>query len=238
MPRTVARNAVSLLGVLTAIAWALPAHAEDTSPPAGVAPAPRPYVVDAPPVTRVHEGFYLRGSFGLGAAWSHRTFRASGAPDVGANTSGAAGSLELTVGGTPAPGLVLGGSYFGVYVPAPRTSWNGTSSRDDGTLALSLLGFTVDWYPHADRGFHLGGTVGGAALKSSQITAQSAGFDARGPALAFALGQDFWAGDHLSVGLLGRFIAAAVSDHGPRENDVTSPDTVYSLGLALSVVYQ
>lgn len=209
------------------------ARADEVAP---LMPPPPPYVVSEPVRTRLHDGFYLRGSLGLGSLWAHRTFTATGTPDVATTTSGGVGAFELSLGGTPTPGLVLAGSLFTHHAPTPRTSSGGVSSRDDGTLTLSMLAFTVDWYPRPARGFHAGGSIGGATLRSSTMVGSS-GFDARGPAIAFTVGQDYWAGDDLSVGFLGRFVAAAVSDRGPREPLVASPDTAYAVTIAFTVAY-
>lgn len=187
---------------------------------------------------RSHEGLYVRGALGGGGLWARRTYAPAGGPESGTTTRGAAGTLELTIGGTPAPGFVVAGSLFGALVLAPTTRTESASTRDAGTLALDMIAATVDWYPRPRGGFHLGGSLGVALLRSSEQSERSASFDARGPALALAGGYDVWTGEHLSVGGLARLLTAAVGDKGPRAPESTSYDTVYAITVGLSVLYQ
>src|SRR5512146_2348846 len=100
------------------------APAPETPPPTASAAAPAPEGTTPPPVVegihvaqpplppleprsrRYHDGFYLRLSMGLGALWA-----TSKTDNVGYNetTTGTGGAIDVMAGGTPAPGLVVGG---------------------------------------------------------------------------------------------------------------------------------
>jgi hypothetical protein len=75
--------------------------------PAATKPRPRG--------ARLHDGFYLRMSIGGGsvAARGERYDESDAATDY--SFAGNALLADLAVGGTPSPGLVLGGAYLGSY---------------------------------------------------------------------------------------------------------------------------
>jgi opacity protein-like surface antigen len=155
-----------------------------------------------------HDGFFLR--FGLGVALMNTTIDRESTSSSGVNTSsefkvkGAGAQLELLIGGTPAPGVVIGGALIGMGSENSDLEINGNSvDLDEASLVLSALGVFANWYFDPSQGFHaqviaaLGqggyefGTSGGPTIETDS---------ASGYALGVGVGYDFWVGEQWSVG--------------------------------------
>jgi hypothetical protein len=120
-----------------------------------------------------HDGFYLSADTGIGvlSAWG------SG-PLGSASISGFATAGDLSIGGTIAPGLVLGGvvrewsttgtlnggpvitattTYFanGVAMPPSHLTLTGNTH-----IASLEFGAFLDWYPNPEKGWHAGASLG------------------------------------------------------------------------------
>jgi hypothetical protein len=151
------------------------------------------------PVSHRHDGFYLRTAGGLGRT-SFAATGPSGRTDLHGSTDG-----MLLVGGTPSPGLVIGG---GVREISASGRFQG--GRYDGAVAQAFewtLGPFVDWYPDPARGLHIGALVGGSAtLVSSTTTQSSVAFGAT----VFG-GCDWWIGPQWSLGILAEASGATPS---------------------------
>jgi hypothetical protein len=191
-----------------------PAPTTLPSPPAYAAP-PR---AEATPGVHLHDGFYLRLSIGPGygtfdgeVAFEHSEFGGSGFAHAGA----------LMLGGTPAPGLVVGGALASHTMPKPRYETDATvEGRPAASLGL-LYGF-VDYFPNPHRGFHVGGGAGLASFSYRSTNGDSIdqpiilGFG--GAAWA---GYDFWVGKQWSLGVEARASGAHVGndgDNGPERS--------------------
>jgi hypothetical protein len=112
---------------------------------------------------------------GLGVGRTAATFRNSDSREFGGSVEGSlagvAAAVELSLGGTPAPGLVIGGGIFsgstGAEVetnevdvdgqPVPAVKYN--------QLTFTLIGPFVDYYFDERAGFHLQGALGLAAME-------------------------------------------------------------------------
>jgi hypothetical protein len=114
---------------------------------------------------RRHDGFFARAGAGLALI--------AGAPPTT--------SVELFVGGTPAPGLVIGAGYFIMGL-----------ERSENTRVNGYSGL-VQYYPEPTGGLHFQGLVG--ALRSEGITA---------PFAAVGAGWEFWVGAETSIGGFAR----------------------------------
>lgn len=181
---------------------------EQSAPPQN---PPRIYVEQPPPApleprTRhYHDGFYLRLSTGLGIEGV-----SSSAGDSKASTSGAGFALDLLVGGTPVPGLVIGGGLLGQSAVSPSQSNDqgpplaGINDHPGGGVGLVLLGPFIDVFPNPSDGFHLGALLGGAAigLKGSDDKLSTGG------GLSAWVGYGWWAASDWSLGGLMRLSAA------------------------------
>lgn len=154
-----------------------------------------------PPVARsfhVHDGFYLRINLGIGA------YGAKYENDVTAG--GGALSLDALVGGTPTPGLVLGGALLADHVQKATVEQDG---RDigDAIVETGMFGAFIDGFPDAKGGFHLGGALGFANIHTDVDGADEVRDDT-GFGGAVWVGYDAWVGDEWSLGALLRVSAA------------------------------
>jgi len=189
-------------------------------PASGYAPPAYPSKAGA----QTHDGFYLRMGLGLGylSAKDKLEFsfgNATGGNDVTISGTGVSG--EFALGGTVAPGLVLGGaSQFGVF-PKPKVSSGGQSVTADNGVVLSSLGFLIDYYIDPKDGFHIQGLVGYATLQSTNSSNNSK--TPSGLALSAGVGKEWWVGDEWSVGILGRVqYVNAKADYGVATEKITA----------------
>jgi hypothetical protein len=134
----------------------------------GVAAAPPPSL-EAPHGLREHDGFYLRA--GIGGGLLVASLASDYSQDYGGSVkgsfAGAALGLELAMGGTPAPGLVIGGAVY-ASGGEPRkhdiTVGGQLTSVPPQTVALVLFGPFVDYYIDPKAGWHVQGAIGLASV--------------------------------------------------------------------------
>jgi hypothetical protein len=180
---------------------------------------------------RRHDGFFARSVPGLVLYWAHvdgssRVPRRSGIRGVGQGG-------ELALGGTPAPGLVVGGSVWtGRLDPVFVEDGRRVSSDDDSVKLTQLrLGPFVDYYPDASLGFH--GTAALALVAEFESDAKGDAIEpiAYGVSLATGVGHEWFVSDEVSFGFLARFALGGVT-RGARERSLfIVPE------LALSATY-
>jgi hypothetical protein len=176
----------------------------------------------------VHDGFYFRISGGF-SAYDERlasNTRASG--EFAARSRGIASSSDLAIGGTFAPGWVLGGGVFTVDLLAStlRTRRNTTGANastagdstasdsalipaelDPGLRDLVLIGPFLDWYPNPRGGFHALGALGVSLLTPrvfGDSATQQSKYLAVGGGLILGTGYDVWVDEEWSIGVLGQ----------------------------------
>jgi hypothetical protein len=199
------------------------AAAADTPP----APAPRS-------LPHRHDGFYLHLSTGFGP-YNESISRKGEDPHT--TVSGVATTGDFAIGGSPRPGLVLGGAIWStsVLVADART--------DAGELvppsaaqrsSYSVIGPWMDYYFRPDGGLHMPASLGFAVVRG--LDAPGARFDrdnvALGAGFLVGLGYEWWVSDEWSVGILGRLsgiIATSKDDDGRR--------WFHAIGSAPSVLF-
>lgn len=176
----------------------------------------------------MHDGFYLRASVGFGS------LRATFADDRVSNDSlegaGASLHLNLLIGGSPSPGLALGGALLAESAASVDYDYNGRHAYDRST-SLLVLGPFVDGFPKPHRGWHLGGSLGLAQLSLGKTSLD----DRRqtyGVGGSFWLGGDFWVAPDWSVGPLLKFTGAVT---GASDPDITAQS--FSVALLFTVLY-
>jgi hypothetical protein len=158
-----------------------------------------------------HDGFYLR----IANETQYLGFLGSG-PDGDASVKGLGSGGMLALGGTPLPGLVLGGTLSSDML---RGKFNGRpqGEEDKASIARAMLGAFVDWYPQADDGWHVGAAIGlaGITLTDSSIK------DAVGAAFSAKLfgGYDWWIGPQWSLGVAALFAATPSTTLRDRDGD-------------------
>jgi hypothetical protein len=131
-----------------------------------------------PPVetgVREHDGFYLRMGVGIGRLGA--SFESERSAELGGSVDGSFSkgtlALELAIGGTPAPGLVIGGMLNGsgtgdVTTADLRVNGARTADLNYRQASLGFLGPFVDYYIDAQLGWHLQGALGVSWLNLSE----------------------------------------------------------------------
>jgi hypothetical protein len=182
-------------------------------PPAAAAPPPPgyyPYPPPAPanPGVHEHDGFYFRGGIGGGYASMDGSL---GNTDVTIKGGGLA--LELLFGGTPTPGLVIGGGFVFMSLNKPTVEINGQEFDSKNNLSYGLIGVFVDVYPDPTGGFHVGGMLGFAnASVSDTEGSSSSSASVSGPGGFVQLGYDFWIGEQWSFGPNARLLWSSLKN--------------------------
>ena len=131
------------------------------------------------------------------------------------NARGGGVALEIALGGTVAPGLVIGGGIYSVSIG--RTTWetNIENSFSDGNEitggegAMSMLGVILDFYPNPRGGFHIQGGLGIGALaleKDPDSDFPGEDWEGGGGGLMFGAGYEFWVSDQWSLGGIARVL--------------------------------
>jgi hypothetical protein len=170
---------------------------------------------------RVHDGFYLRISAGF-AAYDERL--ESGDLPLGgsleARSRGIATMSDVAIGGTVAPGWVIGGGIFTADLLAStfRTSGDALavppSELDPGLRSVSVFAPFVDWYPNVRGGFHVRGAIGLSTLTPQVFghpATQRSEYLAVGGGLVLGVGYDWWVADEWSIGVMSQAIARYLS---------------------------
>lgn len=214
----------------------LPPPEAEPGPVASAAPAAAASeeLAGADPHARRHDGFYLR--LGLGVAPLSTTDKVTGSAGdfsqtISTEVSGTGGSFEASIGGTPAPGLVVAGTIL-------THAWSGYDFKPEGeskqhssqSINLSVLGPSVDLYPNPTGGFHVGGTVG-YALVSIEADGSTTAADEKlnkpaGFALSPFVGYEFWVAEQWSVGALLRLTYAKVKASATATVETNAGDQV------------
>jgi hypothetical protein len=189
------------------------------------------------PTAHRHDGFYLRLSLGGGSvgARGERYDAQQNRSDYDFRGNGV--SFDAMVGGTPAPGIAVGGAYLANT--AARTDYEDDRTKDAG-LSYGMIGPFVDIYPNPKTGFHIGGAVGPTVAVTfddeSNERSIAAGFGG-----AAWIGYDFWVSDQWSLGAMFRVQGARVETPNSRELDEDSPNHdrlgLGSASLMLTALY-
>ncbi len=177
------------------------------------------------------QGWYFRGALGLGL----RRDGLSGG-SISGSATGAGASLDLAVGTTILPGLVLGGGLFVDATSRPTLSLKGMGDSTFDTSTLSVIAAMGDWYlRHELDGWHVQGALGLALLsysRSSVTPGSSVGTNSgSGGALILGGGYEWPIDGDWAIGALGRFVFASVSEgvfsHGVFTTSVLASVTWY-----------
>jgi len=131
--------------------------------------------------------------------------------------SGVAVLDELAFGGTPSPGVVIGGGIYGSTTPSPKATVAGIDFNM-GAVGAGVVGPFIDIYPNPARGLHLEAAFGLAVLTASKGDLQRIcdsfsceniifpGDDYVGTGFGFVggIGYEGWVGEQWSIGGLAR----------------------------------
>jgi hypothetical protein len=177
----------------------------------------------------VHDGFYLRLATGL-----HYTSIFGQHTGGDASLNGLGLSAAVLLGGTPSPGLVIGGTFGFVGVSGTFTGAPPGAAREE-SAAAPLFGAFIDYYPKPNGPWHVGGVfgLGGYSFKDSQHTR----YIGYAPAAQLFGGYDTWFNPCWAIG----FALVAQAALPDRASDLAGTlgykFAVLSIGLQMSFVY-
>ena len=127
---------------------------------------------------------------------------------IATSVEGFAFSGHVLVGGTPLPGLAIGGGHSGNILPSATRTWNG-NTKTFQTYTFGVTGPFADWYPRPRGGAHILAMAGLSDVIENASGGSSHGLFGFGAVLG--LGYDFFVSDNWSLGVLGRGMAGRVS---------------------------
>jgi len=157
-----------------------------------------------------HDGFYFRGAAGLGYFKSTMSVSGiTGYPET--SMSGVDIGFDAWFGGSPIPGLAIGGGLTGFDVPSPKLKIGGQSASSNNHLTLSIVAAFADYYFDPHQGLHAEALLGFGVLSAQDSNGNSSSNDPSGVAMGLGFGNDWWVSDEWSIGVLGRFIYAPLS---------------------------
>jgi hypothetical protein len=171
---------------------------------------------------------------GLAFLWAH-VEGAVGEPHR-SGIRGIGQSGELSAGGTPFRGLVVGGSLWTARIDPVFIESGHTVSPDDDSVKWTALrvGPFVDFYPDPARGFHATAALGLIVQFESDTKGDPLEPLAYGMSLATGAGYEWFVLSDVSLGFVGRFALGGVARSG-RGVDETTLFVVPE--LALSATY-
>lgn len=168
-------------------------------PPGGEPPPPAP----APKLgVHEHDGFFLR--FGIGYSYLSTKVKVT-EPDTGVEGtlkgSGVGIGLAM-IGGTVAPGFVLGGALLGHGYSEPDYELNGTDiDMTDRTVTFSVIGLFAQYYFDAKSGGYLQALIGFGQLDDDDSDNNDESTERpQGAVFGIGGGYDFWVGEQWSIG--------------------------------------
>jgi hypothetical protein len=173
--------------------------------------------------------FFLRVA--PGAAYLHESWNPSGGAP-GAVFSGGGASLEVSIGKSVRPRLVVGGLWQLVDVPDPNESYLGTTYVTPQTFRVfEVLAAFVDYAPNPRRGLHVGGSVG--LLAASNLERDCCLSTHWGAALSVRFGYDVFFSRRWSVGAFAQLEAYRTSSTEANVSSVSN-GLLPTLALALT----
>ncbi|HYP76630.1 MAG TPA: hypothetical protein VER12_11765 [Polyangiaceae bacterium] len=187
----------------------------------------------AKPVQRTyhfHEGFYLRASVGFG--YYYGSFNDNHRANADYSQHGGSMSLDLLIGGSPSPGLSIGGGLLVDPLFGASYERHGREIGSHGGVSM-LIGPFIDAFPDATKGWHLGGLIGfgGQSFQNVNVTT-----DARQRAAGFGgaawFGYDFWVSPEWSGGPQFRAMGMSASNTKDGE-DISSFASSFDLGVSI-----
>lgn len=157
--------------------------------PAATSPIPRSY--------HVHRGFYLGAAGGIG--YNSGTYDDNDPSGRDLEADGFNLSLDLLVGGSPSPGLALGGALLSDVLTSASFRRNGFTETDSSSMS-HLFGVFVDGFPNPEGAFHVGGALGLSHVAAKNVTFNDKSLSIFGVGYAAWVGYTPWVSDHFSMG--------------------------------------
>ncbi|QSQ11063.1 hypothetical protein [Myxococcus landrumensis] len=177
------------------------------------------------PGRHTHDGFYLRGQFGLGYLHSKAT-------DVDLVVKGGAGSLNLEMGYAVLNNFILYGKLFGASASNPDIRVGGTTHEgdpdDDVSVIYAAMGVGAAYYIMPANVYFSGAVVANQLSASHEGTLE--GESEAGVGLHLGVGKEWWVSGNWGIGV-GAELALGRIRTGDRSRDnwdVTHVSLVFS----------
>lgn len=168
------------------------------------------------PGARRHDGFFLR--MAAGPSYTYLNVSEND-QDPTYSLSGFGGALDISIGGSLMPGLILAGSLNAGWVNEPKltakadASVAGEGTQTDKQLSVFMLSLLADFYPRPEQGFHFGGAFGfGGSELQDRRTNRTSVVQPGGVAASLHAGYEWWIADEWSIGVMGRLTYVYLSD--------------------------
>jgi hypothetical protein len=212
------------------IATSTASFAADAPPPppptasTDAAAPPKPAEPDS--ANEWHRGLFIRAALGFGGLKDNFHFTNVIAFD--GTASGGSGAFELSIGGSPKRGLIVGGGIYTETVTHPTITVAGFSAASDihvGTLGM--IGPFIEWYPWLDSGFHFGGALCGARITLTDDSGNVQNESPKGGAIVADVGYEWNLGGAWGLGVMARFTGATLKD-GDVEHQVGAASVMLS----------
>lgn len=138
----------------------------------------------------LHDGFYMQLGTGLG--YYSVSAEAGG---IESGYSGLTVPLSLMLGGSPIPGLAIGGGFMIDYAPSPGMTINGRDYDPGIDVSQYIIGIGpfADYYLDPKGGLHFQAFAGWGGLETS-AEGNAGGSDPTGFLMALGAGYDVWLG--------------------------------------------
>jgi hypothetical protein len=140
-------------------------------------------------------------------------------------------SLDLLIGGSPSPGVSIGGALLLEPLFGADYERGDTGAGSHGGFS-TLIGPFIDGFPDATKGWHLGGMIG-LAGQSFQNVNDSNGKTKTAGGLGGAawFGYDFWVGSEWALGPQLRFMGMRTSESKDGD-DVSAWARSFTIGIS------
>ena len=178
-------------------------------------------VAQAEPET--HDGFFLRLGANVGPGSVSETIEVGGTEGPEASFSGLTFGFDLMLGGTPAPGLVIGGALLTTTTSDPSFEQGSVKGTADGTLLMAGVAAFANYYFDPTQGLHGQLILGYGAVDFVRPNgASGGGNDPTGLLAGLGVGYDFWLGGEWSVGPFARVLYGSMgASAGSASSSVT-----------------
>jgi hypothetical protein len=202
-------------------AAAPPAAAQPAAPPPGAAPPPPGYGTPPPgygppqppngepPGAHTHDGFFMRLGLDFGPVGVTEKVSVNG-NQLGSDIkwSGFTIGYDLLLGGSPVPGLAIGGAILLTTTKDPKVEQGSLSVNANGTMVTGGVAFFGDFYPDPHGGGHILAMLGYSSISYVSTSGQSTSNSPTGLMAAIGGGYEFWIANQWSIGPVLRLMYA------------------------------
>ena len=186
----------------------------------------------APEGAHRHDGLYARLTLGTALRGDEQTLPVPMGDPNKTGGGSLAIDLELAVGGSLAPGVVLGGALLAL-IGGPELDLAMADGGKPTITVPSALAIFLNWYPSARSGWFVQGLIGGARGERTGGSGEVANTVFVGGIGGLGGGFEWWLASEWSAGVSGRFLLYSLRD----QNDGDVVWTALALGVAGTLTY-